>query len=93
MSMRMNYMMIPTDYIQSLKEKKGIIGRKKARSFMEYWNDMEQGEHNSYGFFSKGLVIITQPLFCSAAHENFFYKQSRNFFYFSQVILCIFTIL
>lgn len=55
--MRMNYMMIPTDYIQQLKQTRGVPGRKKARAFMEYWDDMEQGEHNSYGFYAKSWDV------------------------------------
>lgn len=56
--MRMNYMMIPTDYIQQLKQEniRGL-GRKKARCFMEYWDDMDQGEHNSYSFYAESWAV------------------------------------
>jgi len=47
--MRMNYKTYPTDYVQQLKTAKN---RRKARSFMEYWDDMEHGDVNSYGFYA-----------------------------------------
>lgn len=62
--MRMNYMMIPVDYIQQLKrENIRGQGRKKARCFMEYWDDMEQGEHNSYGFYAKSWDVSKSTVY------------------------------
>lgn len=52
MSARMNYKTYPTDYVQQLKRERGIRGRKKARAFMEYWDDMEHGDHNSERFYA-----------------------------------------
>ncbi|MEN4053796.1 hypothetical protein [Sulfurimonas sp. NWX79] len=53
----MNYKTYPTDYIQELNTSRGAKGRKKSRAFMEYWNDMEFGEHNSYGFYAKSWEV------------------------------------
>jgi len=63
-SARMNYRSYPTDYIQSLKQSRGIKGRKKARAFMEYFDDMEHGEHNSETFYAKSWEVSR-----STAHE------------------------
>ena len=61
--MRMNYRTYPTDYVNELN-KKGIRGRKKARAFMEYWNDMEYGEFFSIGFYARSWDVSK-----STAHE------------------------
>lgn len=50
--MRMNYKMYPTDYIQELNSNRGVAGRKKSRAFMEYFNDMGHGDHNSSRFYA-----------------------------------------
>ena len=55
--MRMNYKTYPTDYVQELNKTRGLQGRKKSRAFMEYWNDMEHGDHNSYGFYAKSWDV------------------------------------
>lgn len=55
--MRMNYKSYPTDYIQQLKRERGVQGRKKSRAFMEYWDDMEHGDHNSEGFYAKSWDV------------------------------------
>ena len=47
----MNYKTYPTDYVQELNINRGKRGRKKSRAFMEYWNDMEHGDHNSEPFY------------------------------------------
>ncbi len=62
--MRMNYKSYPTDYIQQLKRERGIAGRKKARAFMEFWDDMEHGDHNSESFYAKSWDISR-----STSHE------------------------
>lgn len=62
--MRMNYKSYPTDYIQQLKRERGVAGRKKARAFMEYWDDMEHGDHNSESFYAKSWDISR-----STSHE------------------------
>jgi len=61
--MRMNYKTYPTDYLQALKQSRGIAGRKKARAFMEYWDDMEHAEHNSYGFYAKSWEVSKSTSF------------------------------
>jgi hypothetical protein len=55
--MRMNYKTYPTDYVQELKYSRGEKGRKKARAFMEYWDDMEHGEHNAIRFYAKSWDV------------------------------------
>lgn len=62
--MRINYKTYPTDYVQELNSSRGTRGRKKSRAFMEYWNDMEHGEHNSYGFYAQSWEVSK-----STAHE------------------------
>jgi len=62
--MRLNYKTYPTDYIQQLKMKRGVRGRKKARAFMEYWDDMEHGDHNSIRFYATSWEISS-----STAHS------------------------
>jgi len=54
--MRMSYITLATDYIRELKSK-GVKGRKKAQAFMDYWEDMEAGDHNSYGFYAKAWRV------------------------------------
>ena len=55
--MRMNYKTYPTDYVQQLNQERGLQGRKKSRAFMEYWNDMEHGMHNSENFYAKSWDV------------------------------------
>lgn len=62
--MRMNYKSYPTDYIQQLKRERGVAGRKKARAFMEFWDDMEHGDHNSESFYAKSWDVSR-----STSHE------------------------
>jgi len=52
--MRQNYKIYPIDYIQELKNQGK---RKKSRCFLEYWDDMEQSEHNSFGFYAKSWEV------------------------------------
>ncbi len=52
--MRMNYKSYPTDYVQQLKQS---ANRKKARAFMEYWDDMEHGDHNTIRFYAKSWDV------------------------------------
>ncbi|HEX5330805.1 hypothetical protein [Sulfuricurvum sp.] len=60
----MNYKSYPTDFIQQLKRERGVAGRKKARAFMEFWDDMEHGDHNSESFYAKSWDISR-----STSHE------------------------
>jgi hypothetical protein len=60
----MNYKTYPTDYVQQLNQTRGIKGRKKSRAFMEYWNDMEHGDHHSESFYAKSWEVSR-----STAHE------------------------
>ena len=50
----MNYKSYPTDYVQELKQNGK---RKKARAFMEYWDDMEHGSHNTIRFYAKSWDV------------------------------------
>jgi len=52
--MRMNYVLMPMDYVSELKR---TGKRKKSRAFMEYFNDMECDEHHSYGFYAKSWEV------------------------------------
>ena len=52
--MRMNYKSYPTDYVQELKQ---TGNRKKARAFMEYWDDMEHAMHNTIRFYAKSWDV------------------------------------
>lgn len=62
--MRMNYKTYPTDYVQQLNTTRGARGRKKSRAFMEYWNDLEHAEYNSFGFYAQSWDVSK-----STAHE------------------------
>ena len=46
---------VPSDYYRELKFKKN--NRPKARAFMEYYDDMDLGEHNSVRFYAKSWDI------------------------------------
>jgi hypothetical protein len=50
----MNYVLMPVDYIEQLKANGK---RKKARAFMEYFNDMQCEEENSYSFYAKSWEV------------------------------------
>lgn len=45
---------LPTDYVSELRNQGK---RKKSRAFMEYFYDMEVGEHNSYSFYAKSWEV------------------------------------
>ncbi|WP_416768509.1 hypothetical protein ACM66T_10160 [Sulfurimonas sp. ST-25] len=62
--MRFNYRSYPIDYINELNSKRGLRGRKKSRAFMEYWNDKENGEHNSESFYANSWDVSR-----STAHD------------------------
>jgi len=55
--MRMNYKMYPTDYVQELNGTRGVAGRKKSRAFMEYYNDLQHGDGNSYRFYATSWEV------------------------------------
>ena len=59
--MRMNYRTYPTDYVQELKQ---LGKRKKARAFLEYWDDMEMGDHHTERFYAESWKVSN-----STAHE------------------------
>lgn len=61
--MRMNYKTYPTDYVQQLNTERGVKGRKKSRAFLEYWNDMEHGDHNSFGFYATSWEVSKSTAF------------------------------
>ncbi|QKF72768.1 hypothetical protein AFAEC_0577 [Aliarcobacter faecis] len=55
MKPRQHGIYIPSDYYRELKFKKN--NRTKARAFMEYYDDMDLGEHNSVRFYAKSWNI------------------------------------
>ncbi|UXC28584.1 hypothetical protein N3114_11235 [Aliarcobacter butzleri] len=61
MKLRTHTIPLPTDYVSELRNKGK---RKKSRCFIEYFYDMEVGEHNSYRFYGKSWEVSS-----STAHE------------------------
>ncbi|OCL99540.1 hypothetical protein AAX29_00581 [Aliarcobacter thereius] len=59
MKLRQHGVYVPSDYYRELKFKKN--NRPKARAFMEYYDDMDLGEHNSVRFYAKswGIAVGT----------------------------------
>lgn len=59
MKPRQHGVYVPSDYYRELKFKKN--NRPKARAFMEYYDDMDLGEHNSVRFYatSWGIAVGT----------------------------------
>lgn len=53
--MNKNGLYVPCDYFRELKHKKK--NRKKARAFMEYYDDLDLGEHNSVRFYATSWDI------------------------------------
>lgn len=62
MSARMNYIMLPVDYIRGLRT--SVRGRTKARAFMEYFDDLELGDHHSVQFYATSWGVSK-----STAHD------------------------
>ncbi len=54
MKLRTHTIPLPTDYVSELRNS---AQRKKSRCFIEYFYDMEVGEHNSYGFYAKSWDV------------------------------------
>lgn len=54
MKLRTHTIPLPTDYVSELRNQGS---RKKSRCFIEYFYDMEVGEHNSYGFYAKSWEV------------------------------------
>ena len=54
MKLRTHSIPLPTDYVSELRNQGS---RKKSRCFIEYFYDMEVGEHNSYGFYAKSWEV------------------------------------
>jgi uncharacterized protein YukE len=54
MSYRKSYISVPIDYVRELKMNGN---RKKARSFLEYFDDMDLAEHNSVRFYAKSWDV------------------------------------
>ena len=71
--MRMNYVLMPVDYVEQLKS---AGKRKKARAFMEYFNDMECQEDNSYGFYAKSWEVSKSTAY---AWVDEFYRECQLF--------------
>lgn len=62
MSARMNYIMLPVDYVRGLRT--SVRGRVKARAFMEYFDDLELGDHHSVQFYATSWDVSK-----STAHD------------------------
>lgn len=54
MKLRTHTIPLPTDYVSELRNKGN---RKKSRCFIEYFYDIEVGEHNSYSFYAKSWEV------------------------------------
>lgn len=54
MKLRTHTIPLPTDYVSELRNQGK---RKKSRCFIEYFYDIEVGEHNSYSFYAKSWEI------------------------------------
>lgn len=54
MSVRMNYILMPIDYVRELNNK---AQRKKASAFMEYFNDMDLDDINAIRFYAKSWEV------------------------------------
>ncbi|PZP12006.1 MAG: hypothetical protein DI602_10405, partial [Aliarcobacter butzleri] len=54
MKLRTHTIPLPTDYVSELRNQGK---RKKSRCFIEYFYDMEVGEHNSYRFYGKSWEV------------------------------------
>lgn len=54
MKLRTHTIALPTDYVSELRN---AGKRKKSRCFIEYFYDMEVGEHNSYSFYAKSWEV------------------------------------
>ena len=54
MSVRMNYILMPVDYVRELNNK---AQRKKASAFMEYFNDMDLDDVNAIRFYAKSWEV------------------------------------
>lgn len=54
MKLRTHTIPLPTDYVSELRNKGK---RKKSRCFIEYFYDVEVGEHNSYSFYAKSWEV------------------------------------
>ena len=76
MSARMNYISVPVDYVRALKTK-GVRGRERARAFMEYFDDLDSGDHHSVGFYAESWGVSK-----STAHDwlkEFRHEKDRFF--------------
>ena len=54
MKLRTHTIALPVDYVSELRN---AGKRKKSRCFIEYFYDMEVGEHNSYSFYAKSWEV------------------------------------
>ena len=90
--MRINYRLIPTDYIEELQAKGK---RLKARCFMEYFLDVQMDAVNSFGFYakswggdrpmSKGTVHKWIKEFADEIDKFWSYHQLKNQQHYSSV--------
>jgi len=90
--MRINYRLMPTDYIEELQAKGK---RRKARCFMEYYFDVQMDAVNSFGFYakswggdkpmSKGTVHKWIKEFANEIDRFWSYHQVKNQQHYSSV--------
>ena len=60
MKLRTHTVPLPTDYVSEQRNKGK---RKKSRCFIEYFYDIEVGEHNSYSFYAKSWEVSKSTAF------------------------------
>ncbi|RBQ27633.1 hypothetical protein [Arcobacter sp. CECT 9188] len=60
MKLRTHTIPLPTDYVSEQRNKGK---RKKSRCFIEYFYDIEVGEHNSYSFYAKSWEVSKSTAF------------------------------
>lgn len=60
MKLRTHTVALPTDYVSEQRNKGK---RKKSRCFIEYFYDIEVGEHNSYSFYAKSWEVSKSTAF------------------------------
>ena len=76
MNVRIGYISIPIDYVRELK---GRGQRDKARAFMEYFDDVETNDVNSFSFYAKSWNISKTQV--QAWVKEFKYEIERYFSY------------
>ena len=76
---RKNYISVPIDYVRQLKSSNK---RKKARAFMEYFDDVDVGEHNAVRFYARSWDVSVST---SHGWIDDFNREIDKFFNFWQL--------